>query len=64
MLISAIHKSAIRFPESASAVVPVLMDFLGDANQASAVEVRFVLYCIFTILHSTVLYCIVLDCVL
>lgn len=39
MLINAIHKSAIRFPESASAVVPVLMDFLGDSNQGSAVEV-------------------------
>jgi len=41
MLINAIHKSAIRFPESASMVVPVLMDFLGDANQASAVEVPY-----------------------
>mmetsp|Transcript_218 Transcript_218/g.728 ORF Transcript_218/g.728 Transcript_218/m.728 type:complete len:948 (-) Transcript_218:175-3018(-) len=39
MLINAIHRSAIRFPESASMVVPVLMDFLGDANQSSAVEV-------------------------
>jgi coatomer subunit beta len=39
MLINAIHKSAIRFPESASTVVPVLMDFLGDSNQNSAVEV-------------------------
>ena len=39
MLINAIHKSAIRFPESASMVVPVLMDFLGDSNQGTAVEV-------------------------
>ncbi|KAL3933618.1 MAG: hypothetical protein SGPRY_000206 [Prymnesium sp.] len=34
MLINAIHQAAIRFPESASTVVPVLMDFLGDSNQA------------------------------
>jgi len=39
MLITAIHQAAIKFPESASAVVPVLMDFLGDANQGSAVDV-------------------------
>lgn len=35
MLINAIHQAAIKFPESASTVVPVLMDFLGDANQVS-----------------------------
>ena len=39
MLITAIHGAAIRFPDSASAVVPVLMDFLGDSNQTSAVDV-------------------------
>lgn len=39
MLINAIHSAAIKFPDSASMVVPVLMDFLGDANQSSAVEV-------------------------
>lgn len=36
MLINAIHQAAIRFPESASTVVPVLMDFLGDSNQVLA----------------------------
>ena len=39
MLITAIHGAAIKFPDSASAVVPVLMDFLGDSNQTSAVDV-------------------------
>jgi len=39
MLINAIHTAAIKFPDSASAVVPVLMDFLGDTNQSSSVEV-------------------------
>mmetsp|Transcript_28651 Transcript_28651/g.71332 ORF Transcript_28651/g.71332 Transcript_28651/m.71332 type:complete len:943 (+) Transcript_28651:78-2906(+) len=39
MLINAIRQAAIKFPESASTVVPVLMDFLGDANQGSAVDV-------------------------
>jgi len=39
LLITAIHKSATKFPDAVSSVVPVLMDFLGDANQASAVDV-------------------------
>jgi coatomer subunit beta len=39
MLISAIHKSATKFPDAVSTVLPVLMDFLGDANQVSAVDV-------------------------
>ena len=39
MLITAIHKSATKFPDAVSTVVPILMDFLGDANQASAVDV-------------------------
>lgn len=33
-LVSSIHKSVTKFPDAASAVVPILMDFLGDANQA------------------------------
>ena len=39
MLITAIHKSATRFPDAVATVVPILMDFLGDVNQASAVDV-------------------------
>uniref|UniRef100_A0A7S0NXF0 Coatomer subunit beta n=1 Tax=Calcidiscus leptoporus TaxID=127549 RepID=A0A7S0NXF0_9EUKA len=39
MLIKAIHSAAIQFPDSAASVVPVLMDFMGDPNQSSAVEV-------------------------
>jgi coatomer subunit beta len=39
MLITAIHSAAIKFPDSASTVVPILIDFLGDSNQSSAVDV-------------------------
>ncbi|KAF5745323.1 Coatomer beta subunit isoform 1 [Tripterygium wilfordii] len=39
MLIQAIHSCAIKFPEVASTVVHILMDFLGDSNVASAVDV-------------------------
>ena len=39
ILISSIHKSTTKFPEAVSTVVPILMDFLGDSNQASAVDV-------------------------
>ena len=39
MLITSIHKSTTKFPDAVSTVVPILMDFLGDANQASAVDV-------------------------
>uniref|UniRef100_A0A5B7A8Z1 Coatomer subunit beta n=1 Tax=Davidia involucrata TaxID=16924 RepID=A0A5B7A8Z1_DAVIN len=39
MLIQAIHSCAIKFPEVASTVVHLLMDFLGDSNVASAMDV-------------------------
>ena len=39
MLISAIHKAAMKFPESAGLVVPTLMDLLGDEHQSTAIEV-------------------------
>ncbi|CAI9787151.1 unnamed protein product [Fraxinus pennsylvanica] len=39
ILIQAIHSCAIKFPEVASTVVHLLMDFLGDNNVASAVDV-------------------------
>ncbi|CAN1232346.1 Coatomer subunit beta-1 [Linum perenne] len=39
MLIQAIHSCAIKFPEVASIVVHLLMDFLGDSNIASAIDV-------------------------
>eukprot|EP00741_Cyanophora_paradoxa_P011015 tig00020553_g10647.t1 len=41
LLISAIHACAIKFPDVASNVVHLLMDFLGDSNAASAVDVIF-----------------------
>ncbi|KAM7513441.1 hypothetical protein LguiB_012316 [Lonicera macranthoides] len=39
MLIQAIHSCAVKFPEVASTVVHLLMDFLGDSNVASAMDV-------------------------
>ncbi|XP_038985773.1 coatomer subunit beta-1-like [Phoenix dactylifera] len=39
MLVQAIHTCAVKFPEVASTVVHLLMDFLGDANVASAIDV-------------------------
>ncbi|MBA0638171.1 hypothetical protein Godav_025377 [Gossypium davidsonii] len=39
MLIQAIHSCAIKFPEVASTVVHLMMDFLGDGNVASAIDV-------------------------
>ncbi|KAL6516908.1 hypothetical protein OROHE_018196 [Orobanche hederae] len=39
MLIQAIHSCAVKFAEVASTVVHLLMDFLGDNNVASAMDV-------------------------
>ncbi|XP_010246790.1 PREDICTED: coatomer subunit beta-1-like [Nelumbo nucifera] len=39
MLVQAIHTCAIKFPEVASTVVHLLMDFLGDSNVSSAMDV-------------------------
>jgi coatomer subunit beta len=39
LLIQSIHTCAIRFSEVAANVVHVLMEFLGDAGNASAVDV-------------------------
>jgi coatomer subunit beta len=45
MLIQAIHSCAIKFPDIAASVVHLLMDFLGDSNTGSAVDViQFVKY--------------------
>ncbi|KAL2652816.1 hypothetical protein R1flu_020944 [Riccia fluitans] len=41
MLVQAIHQCALSFPEVASTVVHLLMDFLGDSNTASAVDVVY-----------------------
>ncbi|MBA0789280.1 hypothetical protein Gotri_026298 [Gossypium trilobum] len=43
MLIQAIHSCAIKFPEVASTVVHLMMDFLGDSNVASAIDVIVVI---------------------
>eukprot|EP01116_Phalansterium_solitarium_P017107 TRINITY_DN4132_c0_g1_i2.p1 TRINITY_DN4132_c0_g1~~TRINITY_DN4132_c0_g1_i2.p1 ORF type:complete len:946 (+),score=352.53 TRINITY_DN4132_c0_g1_i2:57-2894(+) len=39
LLIQAIHACAVKFPDIASSVVHLLMDFLGDADGGSAVDV-------------------------
>jgi coatomer subunit beta len=39
MLVQAVHRCAVRFPDVAGAVVNLLMDFLGDANTATAFDV-------------------------
>lgn len=39
LLIQSIHTCAIRFSEVAANVVHTLMDFLGDSNNPSAVDV-------------------------
>lgn len=41
MLVQAIHNCAVKFPDVAANVVHLLMDFLGDANTASALDVVF-----------------------
>ncbi|KAG1663232.1 hypothetical protein FOA52_004433 [Chlamydomonas sp. UWO 241] len=41
MLVQAIHACAVKFPDVASSVVHLLMDFLGDTNVASALDVVF-----------------------
>ncbi|GJP57401.1 hypothetical protein CLOP_g5 [Closterium sp. NIES-67] len=41
MLVQAIHTCAVKFPDVASSVVHLLMDFLGDQNVASALDVAF-----------------------
>jgi len=43
MLVRAIHQCAVRFPEVASTVLHLLMDFLSDTNAASALEVAYFL---------------------
>jgi len=45
LLIQSIHSCAIKFSEVAASVVHVLMEFLGDSNNPSAVDViAFVRY--------------------
>lgn len=39
LLIQSIHTCAIKFSEVAASVVHVLMEFLGDSNNPSAVDV-------------------------
>ncbi|KAI3950622.1 hypothetical protein MKW92_033422 [Papaver armeniacum] len=39
MFVQAIHSCAIKFPEVASTVVHLLMNFLGNSNVASAIDV-------------------------
>jgi coatomer subunit beta len=39
LLIGAIHACAVKFPDVAATVVPVLMEFLADSHQAAAVDV-------------------------
>ncbi len=41
LLVHAIHACAAKFPDTAAAVIHLLMDFLGDAASASALDVVF-----------------------
>ncbi|QDZ25483.1 subunit beta of coatomer [Chloropicon primus] len=41
MLVQAIHKCTVNFPDVAGAVVPLLMGFLTDSNTVSAVDVIY-----------------------
>lgn len=41
MLVQAVHGCAVKFPDVASNVVHLLMDFLGDTNTASALDVVY-----------------------
>jgi len=41
MLVQAVHGCAVKFPDVAANVVHLLMDFLGDTNTASALDVVF-----------------------
>ncbi|MEW5304789.1 MAG: hypothetical protein WDW36_007376 [Sanguina aurantia] len=41
LLVAAIHGAALKFPDVAANVVHLLMDFLGDANTSSALDVVF-----------------------
>ena len=41
LLVHAIHECAAGFPDIAASVIHLLMDFLGDANSASALDVIF-----------------------
>lgn len=46
LLIQSIHTCAIRFSEVAASVVHVLMEFLGDSNNPSAVDVIAFVRCV------------------
>mmetsp|Transcript_9402 Transcript_9402/g.34487 ORF Transcript_9402/g.34487 Transcript_9402/m.34487 type:complete len:953 (-) Transcript_9402:274-3132(-) len=41
LLVQSIHTCAVKFPDVAASVVHMLMDFLGDTNTASALDVVF-----------------------
>ena len=41
LLVHAIHECAAKFPDVAASVIHLLMDFLGDANSSSALDVVF-----------------------
>lgn len=41
MLVQAIHVCAVKFPQVGGSVVHLLMDFLSDANTASALDVVY-----------------------
>jgi len=41
LLVQAIHSCAVKFPDVAGNVLHLLMDFLGDANTAAALDVVF-----------------------
>lgn len=57
LLIQSIHSCAIRFSEVAASVVHVLMEFIGDAGNSSAVDViSFVRFVFFLFLYPPPLF--------
>ena len=39
LLVRTLHTSCIKFPDVASTVIPLLMEFLGDSNELAAQDV-------------------------
>lgn len=39
LLVRAMHQCTVKFPDTAAAVIPVLMEFLGDSNELAAADV-------------------------
>jgi hypothetical protein len=60
LLVEAMHKCAIKFPDVVSSVVHLLMNYLGDDNVSAALDViyfvREIVVCVFVLCP-----CLLLD---